>query len=63
MRMSGPCLATGSCEALGESPQFSVPQYLHWKIDNNNSYLMGFLWELNKKLYAKSLAHNLETTQ
>lgn len=63
MRMSVSYLATDSCEPLGESLQLSVPQYLHWKIDNNNTYFMGFLWELNKKLYDKSLAHNLETIQ
>lgn len=42
--MSDPCLSTYGCVALGESPQLSVPQFLHWKIGvNNNTYLMKFL--------------------
>lgn len=56
--MSDPCLATHFCVALGQSPQLSVPQFLHWKIGIiNNVYLMGLIWKLDKEMYVESLAH------
>lgn len=40
-KVSDLCLATHDCVALGQSPQLSVPQFLHWKIGIiNNTYFM-----------------------